>query len=171
MNRTGVLTCPLYDDRLALPPELSGAQPSVSEGCGFCPPCASQVCVRSHSGLESSFENSCMRADGLSKARGRRAFVKSIVGASAAVLTGTSAFSASGQDQTPPSATPRRAAGLPSRGEYLVRSGHILTMDAGLGDVPGGDVHVRNGEIIAVGKNLKALSAQILDASRMIVLP
>lgn len=112
-----------------------------------------------------------MRADGLSKARGRRAFVKSIVGASAAVLTGTSAFSASGQDQTPPSATTRRAAGLPSRGEYLVRSGHILTMDAGLGDVPGGDVHVRNGEIIAVGKNLKALSAQILDASRMIVLP
>jgi len=60
---------------------------------------------------------------------------------------------------------------LPARGEYLVRHGHVLTMDAGLGDIPGGDVHVRNGEIIAVGKGLRAPGAQMLDASRMIVLP
>jgi 5-methylthioadenosine/S-adenosylhomocysteine deaminase len=103
----------------------------------------------------------------LSGIAGRRGFVKGIAGASAAILAGPSAF----RGQTPPSAAARRASGLPGRGEYLVRNGHVLTMDAALGDIPGGDVHFRNGEIIAVGKNLKAPNAQVLDANRMIVLP
>jgi len=107
----------------------------------------------------------------LSELTGRRRFVKSIAGASAAFLAGASAFGASRQDQTPSGAPARRAPGLPARGEYLVRNGHILTMDAGLADVPGGDVHVRNGEILAVGKNLKAPGATVIEASRMIVLP
>jgi cytosine/adenosine deaminase-related metal-dependent hydrolase len=44
-------------------------------------------------------------------------------------------------------------------------------MDPALGDIPGGDVHVKSGEIAAVGKNLKAPGATVLDARRMIVLP
>ena len=38
-----------------------------------------------------------------------------------------------------------------ARGEFIVRSGHVLTMDESLGDIPDGDVHVRNGESLAVG--------------------
>ena len=34
---------------------------------------------------------------------------------------------------------------LPARGEFVVRGGGVLTMDASLGDLPGGDVHVRDG--------------------------
>jgi hypothetical protein len=43
---------------------------------------------------------------------------------------------------------------LPARDEFVVRSGYVLTMDGGLGDLPTGDVHVRHGQIMAVGKNL-----------------
>src|SRR4051812_34389325 len=60
---------------------------------------------------------------------------------------------------------------LPSRGEYLIRGAHVMTMDAATGDIAGGDVHVRNGEIVAVGKSLKAPRATLLDGRGMIVLP
>src|SRR5438067_1380384 len=39
-----------------------------------------------------------------------------------------------------------RATGqLPPRGEFVVRNAYVLTMDPKLGDIPRGDVHVRNG--------------------------
>ncbi len=60
---------------------------------------------------------------------------------------------------------------LPARGEFVLRNGYVLTMDRALGDIPGGDVHVKNGEIVAVGKNLKAPGAMVIDGRRMIVLP
>jgi cytosine/adenosine deaminase-related metal-dependent hydrolase len=44
-------------------------------------------------------------------------------------------------------------------------------MDEGLGDIPDGDVHVRNGEILAVGRNLRATGATGLDGRNMIVMP
>ena len=47
------------------------------------------------------------------------------------------------------------AADLPQRGEFVVRNAHVLTMDAALGDLPRGDVHVRNGAIVAVGADLR----------------
>jgi 5-methylthioadenosine/S-adenosylhomocysteine deaminase len=60
---------------------------------------------------------------------------------------------------------------LPFRGEFIVRGAYVLTMDPELGDIPDGDVHVKNGEIIAVGKQLKAPGAAVLDGNRMILLP
>src|SRR5713101_2394668 len=60
---------------------------------------------------------------------------------------------------------------LPSRGEFVLRNAYVMTMDSELGDIPGGDVHIRNGEIIAVGKALKAPRAAVLDGQRKIVLP
>ena len=44
-------------------------------------------------------------------------------------------------------------------------------MDEGLGDIADGDVHVRNGEILEVGRNLRASSATVLDGRDMIVMP
>ncbi|MGH9678698.1 MAG: amidohydrolase family protein [Candidatus Acidiferrales bacterium] len=60
---------------------------------------------------------------------------------------------------------------LPARAEFIVRNGYVLTMDETLGDLPDGDVHVKNGAIVAVGKNLKAPGAEVLDARRRIVMP
>jgi imidazolonepropionase-like amidohydrolase len=38
----------------------------------------------------------------------------------------------------------------------VVRNAYIITMDPKLGDIPNGDVHVRNGALVAVGPNLNA---------------
>ena len=61
--------------------------------------------------------------------------------------------------------------GLPARGEFVIRNAFVMTMDAGTGDLPDGDVHVRNGAIVAVGRNLQAARAQVIDGRGMIVLP
>jgi cytosine/adenosine deaminase-related metal-dependent hydrolase len=55
--------------------------------------------------------------------------------------------------------------------EYLITGGFLLTMDAEIGELPLGDVHVRDGEIVAVGERLAAPRAQRIDATDMIVLP
>lgn len=69
-------------------------------------------------------------------------------------------------------AHPHRApAALPERGEWVLRGGYVLTMNATLGDLPCGDVHVRDGEIIALGVDLEAPGAATLDARGMIVMP
>ena len=46
-----------------------------------------------------------------------------------------------------------------------------MTMDPELNDIPEGDVHIKNGVIVAVGKGLKTPGAAVLDGQRMIVLP
>jgi cytosine/adenosine deaminase-related metal-dependent hydrolase len=60
---------------------------------------------------------------------------------------------------------------LPTRGEFLIRNAYVLTMDDKLGDVPNGDIHVRNGAIVAVGKGIQAPGAKIIDGKDMIALP
>ena len=55
------------------------------------------------------------------------------------------------------------AAKLPDRREFVVRGTQILTMDPALGDIAGGDIHVRAGEIVAVGKDLRISSGEIID--------
>lgn len=44
-------------------------------------------------------------------------------------------------------------------------------MDENLGDFLDGDVHVKKGAIVALGKNLKAPGATVLDARQMIGMP
>jgi cytosine/adenosine deaminase-related metal-dependent hydrolase len=55
--------------------------------------------------------------------------------------------------------------------ELLIRNAYVLTMDAGVGDIAGGDVHIRDGAIAAVGRNLAAPGAEIIDGAGMLVLP
>ncbi|HEX5496005.1 MAG TPA: hypothetical protein VFX70_15660, partial [Mycobacteriales bacterium] len=59
---------------------------------------------------------------------------------------------------------------LPVRPEFVVRGAHVLTCDPVLGDLPDGDVHVRDGEIVAVGHRLPD-GPESLDGHGMIVLP
>ena len=60
--------------------------------------------------------------------------------------------------------------------DLIIRSGHVVTMDPGLGDIPDGDVLVTGGRIAAVGDGLDAAAlgapqARELDARGMIVAP
>ncbi len=57
-----------------------------------------------------------------------------------------------------------------SRVNLLIRGGYVLTMDAA-GDIPGGDVHIRDGVIQAIGINLDVPDAQPVGAAGKIVAP
>ncbi len=57
-----------------------------------------------------------------------------------------------------------------SPANILVRGGYVVTMDSA-GDVPGGDVHIRDGAIEAIGRRLDVPGAEVIDAAGKIVAP
>lgn len=69
------------------------------------------------------------------------------------------------------SATDRATGKLPARSEFVVRNAYVVTMDPKLGDIPRGDVHVRNGALIAVGPNLTVPGVEQIDGNNRIALP
>ena len=60
---------------------------------------------------------------------------------------------------------------LPGRGELLIRGATVLTMDPAVPDLAAGDVHVREGTIIAVAPMIEAPAAQVVDGAGMICIP
>src|SRR5262249_36465694 len=81
------------------------------------------------------------------------------------------AFAAAGMPQSGSAAVARKTGTLPPRRELLLQNAYVMTMDPGLGDIAGGDVHIKNGAIVAVGKGLKTPGAAVFDGQHMIVLP
>ncbi|MBX3031702.1 MAG: amidohydrolase family protein [Chloroflexi bacterium] len=74
------------------------------------------------------------------------------------------------------------AAQLPDRGTVIVRGGYVLTLDDALGDLPGGEVVIRDGTIeavrdpraatgVAVGPSSMPDDATVVDATGCVVLP
>ena len=63
------------------------------------------------------------------------------------------------------------ASSLPSRTEFVVRNAYVMSVDPKIGELPRGDVHARNGEIVAVGRDLVAPGAEVIDGRNMIALP
>ena len=63
------------------------------------------------------------------------------------------------------------ASRLPARGNFVIRNAHVMTMERDTGDIAGGDVHVKDGAIVAVGTKLKAPGAAAISGAGMIVLP
>src|SRR5205085_12281816 len=59
---------------------------------------------------------------------------------------------------------------LPPRGEFTIANAYVMTMDGALGDLAGGSVHVRNGEIVSVGKDVTG-GGEKVDGTGMIVMP
>ncbi|XVQ07415.1 amidohydrolase family protein [Spirillospora sp. CA-255316] len=57
------------------------------------------------------------------------------------------------------------------RGEYLIRGGHILSVDPEIGDIAEGDVHVRDGVITGVAQKIDAPDAEVIDARDCVVMP
>jgi 5-methylthioadenosine/S-adenosylhomocysteine deaminase len=63
-----------------------------------------------------------------------------------------------------------QTASLP-RGSYLIKNGVVITVDPVLGTLPRADVLVREGRIEAIGPDLAAAGAEVIDAADMIVMP
>ncbi|MGA7326191.1 MAG: amidohydrolase family protein [Rhodomicrobium sp.] len=59
---------------------------------------------------------------------------------------------------------------LPARGEFVIGNAYVMTMD-GAGDIPSGSVHIKNGDIVAVDKDIKPPGVRVIDGTGMIVLP
>jgi 5-methylthioadenosine/S-adenosylhomocysteine deaminase len=53
----------------------------------------------------------------------------------------------------------------------LIKNGSVVTLDEKLGDIPGGDILIEDDKIAAVGRNLAAVGAQVIDATDMVVIP
>jgi cytosine/adenosine deaminase-related metal-dependent hydrolase len=89
------------------------------------------------------------------------------------LLAGAGAIGAMGIMPSPLFAAgePHPATPLPPRGELLIRKAYVMTMDPALGDIPDGSVHIKNGRIMAVGKDLQAPAARVIDGAAMIVMP
>ena len=86
------------------------------------------------------------------------------------VLKAATAFAATGLASCLPLAQSGGRA-LPGRGEFVIRGAIVLTLDAKLGDLVRGDVHVRDGAIVAVAPEIAAGGATVIDARGMICLP
>ena len=72
----------------------------------------------------------------------RREFLGAVAALGAASLAGCTSYR---------QAEDRRPGQLPARGEFVIRNASVLTMDPALGDLPRGDIHVRNGDIVSGG--------------------
>ncbi len=91
----------------------------------------------------------------------RRHFIRG-----AAAIGTSGLFSSPLMAQTPNAGTSR----LPSRGEFTIANAYVMTMDAALGDIANASVHVRNGEIIAIGRDVSSAGERI-DGTGTIVIP
>lgn len=68
-------------------------------------------------------------------------------------------------------AAPSRNAATGRRGEFVIRGASLVTMDPTLGTIARGDVHVKDGAIVAVGENLDVSGIEVVSAAGMIALP
>ncbi|GAA3981234.1 amidohydrolase family protein [Actinomadura viridis] len=94
---------------------------------------------------------------------GRRAMIT----AAAAAVAVPTVFGGAASAAPVPAKPGRR----PHRGHYLIKGGALVSVDPGIGTVPRADVEIRDGRIVQVGPRLKVRGAEVIDASRMIVMP
>ena len=93
----------------------------------------------------------------------RRGFIRG-----AAALGTAGLFSSPLMAQAPNAAT--GSTRLPARGEFTITNAYIMTMERDFGDMPGASLHVRDGEIVAVGKAATS-GGETIDGTGMIVMP
>jgi 5-methylthioadenosine/S-adenosylhomocysteine deaminase len=72
--------------------------------------------------------------------------------------------------QTASTATPHVPA-TPAHRRILIKGGHVATLDESIGELAGGDVLIDGTTIAAIGKNVEAADAEIIDARAALVLP
>jgi cytosine/adenosine deaminase-related metal-dependent hydrolase len=98
----------------------------------------------------------------------RRDFLKAST-ATAAAAAGMNFLTAPAV-AAPPSDVPPPGAGQPGR-RYIIKGGYVMSMDPRVGNFAPGDVLVEGKKILAVGANLQATGAAVIDATGRIVMP
>jgi 5-methylthioadenosine/S-adenosylhomocysteine deaminase len=98
----------------------------------------------------------------------RRTVLKGATALGAVLATTSQRASA---QQAPARTAKGPAAKLPARGEFVIRGANVLTMDPKIADLATGDVHVRDGAIVAVAAKVDAPKAQVINGSGMICMP
>src|SRR5436190_1718992 len=96
----------------------------------------------------------------------RRRLLSSAAALATAALTPRGLFAQQGAHNAAAPGAP-----LPPRGEFVIRGATVLTMDPAVPDLLGGDVHIRDGAIIAVAQKIEAPAAQVIDGAGMICIP
>jgi 5-methylthioadenosine/S-adenosylhomocysteine deaminase len=91
----------------------------------------------------------------------RRSFMRG-----AGALVATTLFGSRAMAQAPSG-----DARLPTREEFIIRNAYLMTMEADLGDIAVGAIHVKDGAIVAVGAEAAAPGARVIDGTGMIVMP
>lgn len=66
---------------------------------------------------------------------------------------------------------PLLASLAPAPHKMLIRGATIISMDGKVGNLPRGDILITDGVIAAIGKNLQADGAEVIDAAQMIAIP
>ena len=94
------------------------------------------------------------------------------------MLTGTTALAtlvAASREALAQQTVSRSAAApgaqLPPRREFVIRGANVLSMDSNIGDFGAGDVHARDGAIVAVAPRIDRTNVQIIEAGNMICMP
>jgi cytosine/adenosine deaminase-related metal-dependent hydrolase len=95
----------------------------------------------------------------------RRRLLGSVATAALTALAPRGLFAQAARNAAAPGAP------LPPRGEFVIRGATVLTMDPAVPDLAAGDVHVRDGAIIAVAQTIEAPAAQVIDGAGMICIP
>ncbi len=93
---------------------------------------------------------------------GRRGFLGGAIAVGAAGLA-SRALPALAQDYRP--------GPLPPRTEFVVRGAYVMSIDPAIGDLPRGDIHVRDGQIVAVAASINAPGAAVIDGTNMLAMP
>jgi 5-methylthioadenosine/S-adenosylhomocysteine deaminase len=88
---------------------------------------------------------------------GRRSVLQALAAAAAMPSAGQSA--------------PAKPSKSSSRDRILIKGGYVVTLDDGIGELPVGDVLIDGPTIAAIGKDLRAGDAEIIDAREKLVLP
>lgn len=99
----------------------------------------------------------------------RRDFLKAST-ATAAAATGASLWISPARGDSSRGDDPPDDTGRTNR-RYIIRGGAVMSMDPDVGDFDQGDVLVEGKKILAVGKDLKAGGAAVIDARGRIVMP
>ncbi|WP_207781953.1 amidohydrolase family protein [Phytoactinopolyspora limicola] len=97
---------------------------------------------------------------GMNKHINRRTAIGGAIAAATGIVAAQPASARQGYPKKPP-----------RRGEYVIRGGHVVSVDQEIGDIPRADVHVKNGRIVAVGEKLSVRGAAEIDARGKIVMP
>ena len=101
----------------------------------------------------------------------RRDFLKGVVAAAGVAATGLNLFAPRpAAAQLASQAVAPEDSGKSGR-RYVIRGGAVMSMDPRVGDFPAADVLVQGKTILAVGPNLSAGAAEVIDARGRIVMP